>query len=189
MISSQNTHSCAIASDNLGYCWGRNLSGQLGSGGGGHVLNTPQRVYMNPFGPLGGRTLKSISTGRTHSCAIDDIDRVHCWGTNNRGQLGDGTKTNSGTPVLASAGALSGKTIVSLALDNQSSCAIDSNGIGYCFGWYIGNDVTSPQAIGGELIGKTITQIGGQCALTTEQKVYCWGFSGFDTVVLVPGIN
>ena len=39
--------------------------------------------------------INSINSGNTHSCSILDDGSVRCWGDNEHGQLGDGTRTNS----------------------------------------------------------------------------------------------
>jgi alpha-tubulin suppressor-like RCC1 family protein len=43
--------------------------------------------------------LVAIATGAAHACAVDDDGRVHCWGANVRGQLGDGTTETRVAPV------------------------------------------------------------------------------------------
>ncbi|WP_440682694.1 hypothetical protein [Cysteiniphilum halobium] len=35
-----------------------------------------------------------------HACALATNDKAYCWGDNNYGQLGDGTKVDRYTPVL-----------------------------------------------------------------------------------------
>jgi len=41
------------------------------------------------------------SVGLDHACAIETDDSVWWWGSNARGQLGGGTKTESLVPVRA----------------------------------------------------------------------------------------
>ena len=92
-IALGDLHSCAIRSDGSVYCWGRNHLGQLGNGLTGVEVNlTPVRV-------TGITDAVGIAVGYNHSCAIRSDGSVYCWGSNQWGQLGDGTRTSRSTPV------------------------------------------------------------------------------------------
>jgi hypothetical protein len=48
---------------------------------------------------------RQVSAGLSHTCGVTTDDRAYCWGSNARGQLGDGTTTGRTRPV-AVAGAM-----------------------------------------------------------------------------------
>jgi alpha-tubulin suppressor-like RCC1 family protein/murein DD-endopeptidase MepM/ murein hydrolase activator NlpD len=76
-------------------CWGENDYGQLGDG------TTAART--TPVDVLGlTHDATALALGDTHTCALVNNNSVNCWGQNNRGQLGDGTTTNQGTPTNVS---------------------------------------------------------------------------------------
>jgi alpha-tubulin suppressor-like RCC1 family protein len=41
----------------------------------------------------------AITVGASHACGLTIDGGVYCWGSNARGQLGDGTTAARGTPV------------------------------------------------------------------------------------------
>jgi alpha-tubulin suppressor-like RCC1 family protein len=49
--------------------------------------------------------LRDIGAGATHTCGVTRGQEVVCWGSNGRGQLGDGTVTGRPTPAAVKAGA------------------------------------------------------------------------------------
>lgn len=88
--------SCAVRADKTVVCWGADLAA-LGDGGvaASHV---PSPVK----GPLGVGLLGeviAVAPGARHACALRSDKVVVCWGKNDRGQLGDGTLTDSAFPV------------------------------------------------------------------------------------------
>ena len=86
-------YSCALLSVGTGQCWGANNFGQLGNGstttpdGGATVLVSGLSSAM------------AVTAGNGYSCALLSDRSVECWGNNGNGELGNGTTTNSPTPV------------------------------------------------------------------------------------------
>lgn len=88
-------HTCALMKDGIVKCWGKNRYGQLGDG------TTEQR--LGPVNVIGLPTdIVAIATGSDHTCALADSGKIHCWGRNSRGQLGDGTTEQPLTSVEVS---------------------------------------------------------------------------------------
>lgn len=78
------------------YCWGSNVSGQLGN-------NTTTDTNI-PVAVLGRHKFASVSAGGDHTCGLTTGGIAYCWGNNVLGQFGDGTFENSGVPVTVSGG-------------------------------------------------------------------------------------
>ena len=86
-------HSCAVLADGTARCWGENDRGQLGDGA---TTIFPVPV---PMAVSGISAATSVSAGSDHSCAVMADGVTQCWGSNEHGQLGDGTTASSYVPV------------------------------------------------------------------------------------------
>jgi alpha-tubulin suppressor-like RCC1 family protein len=186
-ISAGGNTSCALERGSA-YCWGDNSSGQLGDGS---TTDSSSPVAVDLSGALAGKTLTQISVGDSDTCALDDTGAAYCWGGNASGELGDGSTTDSSSPVAVDvSGALAGKILTQISVGAFSVCALDSAGTAYCWGYNgygeLGTGSNArvsavPVAVdtSGALAGKTLAQISAgsvnACALDTAGAAYCWG--------------
>jgi len=93
-------HVCAVMADDTAQCWGANSDGQLGDDS---TADSSVPVVVSGISGLTPATAAvSTTSGASHSCAVMADGTVQCWGLNARGQLGDGTTTNSGVPLAVS---------------------------------------------------------------------------------------
>lgn len=166
-------HTCAINSSRGAMCWGSGGLGQLGNGADS-TSSTPV-----PVSTLGSG-VKSLAVGGQHTCALTGDGLVHCWGDNDSGQLGNGTRDWASTPVQVAG--LSG--IVAISAGWTHTCAVKYNGAVYCWG----EDSNGALGLGATRSTLTPLQVGGlpaaidisgmlyhQCALTAAREVWCWG--------------
>lgn len=91
-VSAGLEYACAVTDSGGAKCWGSNAGGPLGTGDVGTRL-TPTDVVGLTSG------VSQISAFHGTTCALLTTGGVKCWGTNNRGQLGNGTLTPSYVPV------------------------------------------------------------------------------------------
>jgi alpha-tubulin suppressor-like RCC1 family protein len=91
-VGAGEVQSCGLTVGGAAYCWGNDWFGQLGDGRTATESFAPVRVV----GPL---TFAQLSVGHLHACGVTTVGVVYCWGWNDQGQLGNGTTTNSATPV------------------------------------------------------------------------------------------
>jgi alpha-tubulin suppressor-like RCC1 family protein len=181
-ISVGRFYSCAIKNQEA-YCWGENTKGSLGDGTTTSTL-TPVAVQ----GLTGNITKIETNYGCNSSCANTTcviIDGgVKCWGNNDSFQFGDGSTTDSLTPV-SSTGLTSGVT--DLSLSGMGGCAIQNNKI-KCWGGNtqgsLGNgttvDSSIPVLINSSLNFTSLSHGGrGVCAVSQDGKIYCWGANSF----------
>ena len=134
----------------------------------------------------------ALAGGGTHSCAVVD-GGVQCWGWNGYGQLGDGSTTNSATPVQVS-GLTSGVTAV--ATGDLHSCAVVNGGVrcwGYNLYGQLGNGSSgfqsmtnpTPVQVSGLPSGSGVSAVAGghyhSCAVVNG-GVRCWGGNQFGEI-------
>ncbi|MBS1961169.1 MAG: choice-of-anchor D domain-containing protein [Bdellovibrionales bacterium] len=128
-----------------------------------------------------GATIVKIAGGSAHTCALYSTGAVKCWGSNFYGQLGDGTNTDSATPVTV-AGVL---TATDLAAGSNHTCAMLSNGRINCWGadnaGQLGDNATlanqnSPAQVA-TYTDFTMVAAGGDvsCGLRSGGTIVCWG--------------
>ncbi|HXB25440.1 MAG TPA: hypothetical protein VNV25_11990 [Gemmatimonadaceae bacterium] len=99
---------CGITTANAVYCWGWGGYGQLGNPSAPIVscdsvtTNPVPCSSLVPFPVAGGLAFETVSIGTTHACGVTLSSTAYCWGTNDHGQLGDGTTQSSTVPVAVS---------------------------------------------------------------------------------------
>jgi alpha-tubulin suppressor-like RCC1 family protein len=147
----------------------------------------PDGGTTNPDGGGGGNgpELKSLSAGSEMTCAVVVDGTARCWGRNNVGQLGNGSKTFD--PVVRPV-KVSGLTdAVAISAGYEYACALKADGTVVCWGGnalgVLGNgtttDSTTPVGVTGLSGVKEIAAgFSATCALKTDGTVWCWGRGG-----------
>jgi alpha-tubulin suppressor-like RCC1 family protein len=90
------SHACAALDDGSVRCWGRNQTGQLGNG---TAEDSDSPVTVEGLSGATAVAVGALDSTIGQSCALLDDGTARCWGSNFRGQLGDGTTADSSTPV------------------------------------------------------------------------------------------
>jgi alpha-tubulin suppressor-like RCC1 family protein len=124
-VAAGGFHSCAITTAGATVCWGQNVYGQLGDG-----TTTDSPTPVAAFGLSAGTA--AVTGGTYHTCAITTAGEARCWGSNNTGQIGDGTLVNRSVPTTVS-GLSSG--VVRISGGRGSTCAVTTTGRALCWGW------------------------------------------------------
>jgi len=178
-ITSGTKHTCALTTGGGVECWGQNAQGQLGDG-----TMEDRKVPVNVSGLEQG--VVAVAAGENHTCALTNAGGVKCWGTNNRGQLGNNTVANFSTPSTTPVDAvvLDGD-VAAIAVGSLSTCVVTTEGGVKCWGGnsqgQLGDGTTTDSLLPVDVSGLTggVAAIGlGRsyaCVLTEEGGVKCWG--------------
>jgi alpha-tubulin suppressor-like RCC1 family protein len=213
-------HTCAVLADTTVKCWGWNsriddpvaITGTGGQVGDGTTIDrlTPVTVIASAGStdPLTGA--RAVAGGWFHTCALMLDFTVRCWGTNEQGQLGDGTTTSSSVPVTVLAGRGDSsplKDVVAIAAGDLRTCALLADMTVSCWGSNYVSGITDPTGepaidvvpaqvedpSGGILRGVTAIAVAGgftqdvggfvACALMElSGSAKCWGANDYGSL-------
>lgn len=157
-VSSGGSRTCGLKADNTIWCWGssqikvptQELSYsqwlRLDKGTDSCGIRDDSSIWCELFPDTApadnsfGETWKEVASGRYHRCAIRSDDTMWCWDNgsagdaNGEGELGDGTFSNSPTPVQVSGGGTWKDVAVTYNYNAQASCGIKSDDTLWCWG-------------------------------------------------------
>lgn len=179
VVTGAQGHTCAVTTTGAVKCWGYNYYGQLGDG---TTVNRSTPVSVSGL----GSGVASATLGNYHTCAVTTGGAGKCWGSNNYGQLGDGSTSQRLMPVSVS-GLDSG--VASVSAGGYVTCAVTAAGAAKCWGYnangYLGDgsttNRTAPVAVSGLSSGVTSLSTSGShtCVAAAEGVAKCWGSNGF----------
>ncbi|MFN4942951.1 MAG: Ig-like domain-containing protein, partial [Akkermansiaceae bacterium] len=153
-ISSTDGHALALGTDGTLWAWGYNAYGQLGNG---NTTSSSTPVFVSSGFSMGTQ----IAAGANHSMLISQTGQVWCWGRNTYGQLGNGTTTNSHTPVLSSA-VTDWNSLIMISAGKSHSFALKSDGSlwswGYNYYGQLGHGNTSSLMVPTKLLNLKLCQ-------------------------------
>jgi alpha-tubulin suppressor-like RCC1 family protein len=196
-IAAGQAHTCAVDGAGQAFCWGYDDMKQSGACSQTVLCPTPTPIPS-------GTAFTSITAGSSHSCG-EAAGRVYCWGRNAFGELGAsdaGQKdcvrspyyqgyTTCQMPVPIASAAPAG----SLTAGADHTCALDAQGVAYCWGLNedgrLGTVPTTTGCRGSAspsvceptpIVGFTFVQLSAgtrqTCGVTATHKGYCWGMIG-----------
>ena len=171
-----NTHACAISVAGAAWCWGDAASGRLGTTASSNAVTPTATASL-------GSTATQVAAGAAHTCALLTTGSITCFGSNDKGQLGQALATlSSSTPTLVSLTA----TATHVSTGKQFTCALLSTEVVDCFGdnafgqlGTAGAARETPDAVTG-LTGSVVDVTTGAshaCAVMSTGQVRCWGLN------------
>jgi alpha-tubulin suppressor-like RCC1 family protein len=184
-LFASDSHTCSIATNGTGYCWGLGTMGRLGNNSTASQ-DEPVEVHTGE----GPGTFTQLNSSSAHACGVASDGKAYCWGQGSDGKLGNNSSANQDEPVEVHAGEGPG-TFTQVSAGSNHTCGIATNDKAYCWGddfdGLLGNggpDTNQDEPVEvhtGEGPG-TFTQVTvGEvhtCGLASNNKAYCWGHGG-----------
>lgn len=146
------------------------------AGGGGRPFC---RGGTSPSADVQG--IVQLAAGVNHACGLDEGGRAWCWGANDEGQLGDGSRTpHAGAPVEGAV------RFARIAAGLSHSCGLDADGQLWCWGANLSgqlggggvDDRSVPAAATTALrFSRLVAGWNHSCALTPSGQLHCWGLN------------
>ncbi len=168
--------SCAVLDDGGVRCWGERGYEVLGDG----VRGTGPTPPVSVAGITDAVGIAGVGGTQRHICAVSSTGVVRCWGTGDRGQLGNGMLQNSLAPVVVS----TVQTATQVAVGSAFTVALRRDGTVV----FWGSDpvltgaapVSTPRAVAG-LSNVVEVQAAGQhyCARRMDGRVVCLGNNAY----------
>jgi alpha-tubulin suppressor-like RCC1 family protein len=157
-LALQGTDGCVVQANGQLACWPSTLP---------EMALSSERVAALVPGLI---DVVQVEVSSTHACARLSSGQVTCWGSNEFGQLGDGTTTSRGLP---------GARVVGLtdAAEVSGSCARRANGQVVCWGSDgLGRISLVPVTVQGlnDVVQISSSQLTA-CARRLGGQVVCWG--------------
>lgn len=189
LIETALSHTCGVTAAGALKCWGSNTKGQIGNS---KVAQHKLPVVVRATNDILDLAYSLYYPAYSHTCGINTLGELYCFGRNGFGELGDGTTTFRTQPLEIDVGVSYSKISVARD-DNQAehTCGITTSGVLKCWGWnsfgQLGlGHVTSksvPFVVDG---GTTYSHIstGGlhSCGITSAGILKCWGYSSYGQV-------
>jgi len=165
---------CAVTDGGVIWCWGRNRNGQFGNGSQSDgQVDAPVAVDSTV-------RFTTVGVSGTHACALTEDGTAYCWGTNEYGQLGDGT-TDAHLLPRPVAGERHFRT---LSVSDNGVCGVTLEGNGMCWGGHYrfgaGDGVMEgrlvPTLVAGDHHWRAIARgVWHACGVTDGGEAWCWG--------------
>lgn len=202
-VSAGWQHTCGVTPTGVAYCWGVDLTGDLGIGTSTGPeqcqWGVPYPCSKSPVAVAGGLNFAAVSTGADLTCGVTTSNAPYCWGNNSYGVLGNDPNTgpgwcesepdsNDGTTYsfpcssvpVAVAGGLSLASLTAGAASYSYACGLTPTGTTYCWGrgpsGNGNNGTISPVKVADGLTFATLSAGSSSiCGVTTAGVAYCWG--------------
>lgn len=181
---------CGITTAGRLLCWGSNVDGLLGNNRREQCGDVqPVACSSAPVEIPAPESMRQVSSGTSHACAVGVSGNVYCWGANDHGQLG---RVGPGVTVPQPVTVEGVERFANVSSGGIETCAISTTNVLYCWGadarstrlTGLSPDEVRPRRVATGIRAVSLGQLHA-CAVTTDAVVRCWG----DTIIGAFGIR
>jgi alpha-tubulin suppressor-like RCC1 family protein len=160
---------CGLDMAGTAYCWG--AEPYVGDG-----VTVPADSNISQGAPVavaGGYHFQQLVIGQYHACGLVSDGTAYCWGSNQYGEIGDGTTTFRNAPVQVSTSLrFTSLSAGGVSVSGDETCGLTASGDAYCWGEQ--SQSTPTLVPGGYSFSGIFMGDGTTCGITGS-GVYCWG--------------
>ena len=121
----------------------------------------------------------AVAAGMSHACALDAEGRASCWGGNESGQLGDGSREDSARPSAVA----TDLRFSTIATGASHTCGLSAWGQAACWGQNLSGqlgdgtrgDRSAPVTVSGTMFERLVAGWSHTCGVTVSGELHCWG--------------
>ena len=146
------------------------------------LIGSAAATIVLPLAAYAESSASNVAAGFSHTCAVKQDHTLWCWGSNDSGQLGDGTTTDRPLPVQVSA---LGAAVAEVSAGDLFTCARKTDHTLWCWGnnasGQLGNGTTADSLMPVQVtaLGNTVAEVSAgdlfACARATDGTASCWG--------------
>lgn len=153
-------HTCAVDQHGDVWCWGWTDRGRTGIGSPApSTVTSPARVPLPD-----GTVAVQVTAGDDHTCVVDDVGSLWCWGAGEAGQIGDGATVDRHSPVQ-----IVGSDVTAVTAGPQRTCATVGGDV-HCWG----DNRAGQLAAGGPTLVDAPTRVGSGQAVPAATFTVLW---------------
>jgi alpha-tubulin suppressor-like RCC1 family protein len=198
-IATGRAHTCVLIADGSVRCVGGNWYRQLGADEGGETCEVDGEAWpcsKEFLTPEGLADVVSLGEGGgLHQCAVTRDGALWCWGSDERGEIGDGpaaancySNAFGDSPCRPVPCQISGlPPVAEVSMGRSFTCAAGADGSAWCWGRNDSGQLGLGQDRAGLLFDLPMLLAGladvvefataqeRTCALTRDGEAWCWG--------------
>lgn len=163
-VTAGGGHTCALTRDGVAWCWGDTWNAATGTG-----VRSRYSGLVSPTRVATTERFVRIAAGADHTCAMNALGAVWCWGDNRFGQIGSGNLYEASPWRIALPFAA-----IAVSVGGDAACAVVVDGTLRCWGTRFSISRAYSTGTAARFDDVSVGAFHA-CAHSTAGDVWCWG--------------